>query len=154
MLARRLAIALPQTPPSVANRVADWCTHEFRVGRYRYLMFCNTTSLYPVVSYARGVNDEHSLIERLVDALQASLTGADLEFQFRRQIAPESAVVQWAPIPDKAILGSINDMINMTRYSLENRDEAPADLSRWLARSPMSVLGGNSPDRVFPRLGR
>ncbi len=45
-------------------------------------------------------------------------------------------------------------MINMAGYSLEQRDEAPADLSRWLAESPMSALGGNSPDRVFPRLGR
>ena len=154
MLARRLAIALPQTPPPVANRVADWCAHEFRVGRYRYLIFCNTATLYPVVCHARGVADDHSLIERLAETLRLNLTGADLAHQFKQRIAPELAAVQWAPIPDRSILGSINEMIYMTTVALVEENKAPEELSRWLAETPMSALGGNSPKRVFPRLGR
>ena len=57
ILARRLGIELPKAPPVVTNRVADWCAHEFRVARYRYLIFCNTASLYPVVMMATGVTD-------------------------------------------------------------------------------------------------
>jgi hypothetical protein len=45
MLARRLHITVPRTPPPVANRVADWCTHQFNVGHTRYLIFCHTASL-------------------------------------------------------------------------------------------------------------
>ncbi len=99
MLARRLGIELPVTPPLVTNRVADWCTHEFRVSRHRYLLFCNTAALYPVVTYAGGVTDDHGLIERLVDGLKLCLVGTELEFQFQRWIVPELAVVQWAPMP-------------------------------------------------------
>jgi hypothetical protein len=33
------------------------------------------------------------------------------------------------------------------------RDGGPEALSRWLAQTPMSALGMNSPDRVFPALG-
>jgi hypothetical protein len=66
MLARRLGIAVPATAPVVTNRVADWCAHEFRVSRYRYLIFCNTASLYPVVMAARGVTDGEKLGWRLL----------------------------------------------------------------------------------------
>ena len=96
MLARRLGIELPATPPAVANRVADWCAHEFRTQRFKYLIFFNTASLYPVLTYARGVTDDHELIERLVEAVKLNLEGTKLEFQYQRWIAPELAAVQWA----------------------------------------------------------
>ena len=152
MLARRLGIELPETVPVVANRVADWCVHEFRVGRYRYLLFCNTASLYPVVMLAKGVTDDQKLIRRLLGGLQVCLVGAKLELQFQRWIRPEPIATQWAPIPGKSILGSLNDLIVQARYGLESRDYSPVELSRWLAKTPMSALGGNSPDRVFPKL--
>jgi hypothetical protein len=153
MLARRLGIKLPEAPPVVTNRVADWCAHEFRVSRNRYLIFFNTASLYPVLTHARGVTDDHKLIERLVDSLKLCLVGADLEFQFQRWIVPELAVVQWAPIPGRSIQGSMNDLILMAKYHLQYRDESPLELSYKLAKAPMSALGMNSPDRVFPTLG-
>ncbi len=100
------------------------------------------------------MTDSPTLVERLSDTLKLNFTGTGLESQYRRWIAPGLAVVQWAPIPDLSILGSINDMIAMARFELEERDTPPVELSSWLAESPMSALGGNSPDRVFPRLGR
>lgn len=153
MLARRLGIELPDVPPVVTNRVADWCAHEFRVSRYRYLIFCNTASLYPVVMSARGVTDDHKLIRRLLGGLQVCLVGIKLERQFQRWIAPEPVAVQWAPIPDRSLLGSINDLIFQAGYGISNRDYSPVELSRWLAATPMTALGGNSPDRVFPKVG-
>lgn len=152
MLARRMGMRAPEVAPPVANRVADWCAHEFRCQRYRYLIFCNTASLYPVVTHAREVRDDDALIERLVAALRVTFVGGALEFQFERWIAPELSAVQWAPIPDRSILSSINELIFLAKYELENRDASPASLSRWLAQVPMTALGGNSPDRVFPAL--
>ena len=48
----------------------------------------------------------------------------------------------------------MNDLILMAKYHLEDRVMSPAKLSRKLAETPMSALGMNSPDRVFPTLGR
>ena len=152
MLARRLGIELPAAPPVVTNRVADWCAHEFRVSRHRYLIFCNTASIYPVVMMARGVTDGPKLAARLMGGLLTCLRGGELEVQFQRRILSERPVIQWAPIPDRTILGSMNDLIFQARYGLEHRDFPPVELSRWLAETPMSALGGNSPDRVFPKL--
>ena len=44
--------------------------------------------------------------------------------------------------------------LGFPRFELEERDKPPVELGSWLAESPMSALGMNSPDRVFPRLGR
>ena len=81
MLAKRLKLTVPPTPPPVANRVADWCVHEFRDGRFRYLMFCNTASLYPVVMPGRGVTDDHVLIHSLIEGLKNVMSGKAMEFQ-------------------------------------------------------------------------
>lgn len=153
ILARRIGLRVPEITPPVVNQVADWCAHEFRAGRFRYLIFCNTASLYPVVAPARGVTDEATMIERLRDTLKLNLVGEDLEFQFVSKIAPELGDVQWAPIPGRSILGSINEMIFMAKDSLLHREASPVELSRWLAESPMSALGWKSPDQVFPSLG-
>ena len=55
-------------------------------------------------------------------------------------------MVQWAPIPDKAVLSSVNELIMQARYGMH---KSPIELSQWLAETPMKLLGYNSPDRVF-----
>ena len=150
MLAKRLRIAVPAVPPPVANRVADWCVHEFRDRGWRYLLFCHTATLYPLVIPARGVTDDDSLIKRSIEAMKTCLLGTELEFAFERWIVPELGAVQYAPIPDKAVLSSMNETIMRARYRLEG--EAPAELSRWLAVAPLKALGYESPDRAFRSL--
>lgn len=152
MLARRLKLAVPSAPPPVANRVADWCAHEFTAVRHRYLLFWNTATFLPVLVHGRGVRDGHDLIERLADGLKQVMGGTELEFHYQRWIAPELANVQWAPIPSRSVLGTMNDLMLMAKYHLEFRDESPVELSRRLAGAPLSALGMDSPDRAFRSL--
>lgn len=149
MLARRLKIAVPAVPPPVENRVADWCVHEFREGRQRYLMFCNTAALFPIVLPAKGVNDESALIRRFLEGVRAVFEGTELQFHYERWIETEAGAVQWAPIPDKAVLSSVNEMIYRARHGM---DKSPVELAWWLAQTPMKAIGQNFPDRVFPSL--
>jgi hypothetical protein len=81
--------------------------------------------------------------------MQLNFVGTELEFHYRRWIEPETMAVQWAPIPDKSVLSSINELILFARYGM---DKSPVELSRWLARTPMKTIGHNSPGRVFPKL--
>jgi hypothetical protein len=127
-LAARLGILVPSAPPEVTNRVADWCAHDFMVGRYRHLFFFNTASIYPVVTYARGVTDESSLIQRLIETLKLNLVGSDVGFQYDRWIAPELAEVQFAPIPDRSTLGAMNDLIFATKWRLQSEEVALTEL--------------------------
>jgi hypothetical protein len=137
--------------PVVTNRVADWCAHEFLVSRRRYLIFCNTASLYPVVTEARGVNDGEALVERLVATLRLNLADGPHAFAYERRIASSWVDVQWAPIPDRSVLGSINDLVFEAKWGLRD-GKSLVELSKRLARTPLSVLGMNSPDRVFPKI--
>jgi hypothetical protein len=149
LLARRLRLDLPAAPPPVHDHLADWCVHEFRVGGHRFLMLCHTASLFPLVTLARSMNHEAALIKHCLRAMQFGFVGTELEFAYQRWIVPAARAVQYAPIPDKAVLSSLNELILHARGGM---DKSPIDLSRWLAQTPMKVLGHDSPDRVFSRL--
>jgi hypothetical protein len=152
MLARRLKLEVPAVPPPVANRVADWCAHEFTAQRYRYLLFWNTAAFYPVLVRGSGVRDDHDLIRRLEEGLKLVMGGTELEFHYQRWIAPEFGEVQSAPIPSRSVLGTMNDLMQMAKYYLEFRDESPVEISHRMAEAPLSALGMNSPDRAFRSL--
>lgn len=152
MLAKRLKLAaVPSVVPVVKNRVADWCVHEFKFSRRRFLMLCNTASLYPIVVEARGVTGENELIQRSVQALGDALETGRYARNYARWIAPGVGSVQWAPIPDRSLLGGMNELIFQATWALA--EGRPLDeLPEWLAQTPLGTLGMNSPDRVFPTL--
>lgn len=77
------------------------------------------------------------------------LEGTPAEFDYRRWIAPELGAVQWAPIPDRSIVGRMNDLVNMAKVFLENPDDSPVTVSQRRAGAPMGILGMNSPARAF-----
>lgn len=150
MLARRLGIALPDQMPEVRDRLTDRCVHEFREGRRGYLLLCHTGSLYPVVTLLRGVTDGARLKQRMVEALRDNLTGPVLGPLFSKGIEPRLAEVQFAPVPDRSVMGTMNELIFSAKVGLYDGMSVP-ELSPWLAVTPLSILGMNSPDRVFGR---
>jgi hypothetical protein len=153
MLAKRLRLEVPAAIPVVTNRLADWCAHEFRLGRYRYLMFCNTASLYPVVMQATAVTNGLKLVARMMGGLQTCLKGDGLEKIFRERIVTEMPEMQWAPIPGPSVLGSMNDLIYMAKCQLADGVDSPERLSLRVAGTPLSIHGMNSPENVFRKLG-
>lgn len=150
-LARQLGIVLPTSPPPVPSRIADWCAHSFQVGRHSWLIFCNTASLYPVIAGGTRVHDGGSLIRRAGGMILQVLDTNQLVHQ-SRVFAAELRAVQWAPIPDRSVLGSINEMIRLADEQFTEPNAMPGDLSRRLARAPMSALGMNSPADAFASL--
>ncbi len=136
--------------PEVRDRLADWCVHVFRAGRREYLLLCHTGSLYPVVAVSRGVTDGTRLQQRMAEAWRDTLTGPVLGPLFSEDLEPQLAEVQFAPIPDRSVTGTMNDLIFAAQIGLSDGMSVP-DLSPWLARTPLSILGMNSPDRVFGR---
>jgi hypothetical protein len=98
------------------------------------------------------VRDDHDLITRLNDGLKMVMGGTDLEFHYQRWIDPELGAVQWAPIPSRSVLGTMNDLMLMAKYHLTERDESPVEISQLLAKAPLSALGMNSPAEAFRSL--
>lgn len=151
MLARQLGIEPPAGMQPVPSRTADWCAHSFTFRRRRWLAFCNTASLYPVFAHAQGVNDGETLARRLAGMAIQVLRQNDHAVQATR-LEGEMDAIQWAPIPDRTVLGSMNDHVAVARSWLADPGLTPATLSRELGQMPMSALGMNHPAQALAKL--
>lgn len=150
-LARQLAISVPPLAPVVPSRVSDWCAHTFLQGGHPWLIFCNTASLYPVFASAAGVTDGEALARRLGGMVPAVLKTNGFSTQakiFERLLID----YQFAPIPDRAVLSSISELIWLSERWFDDVDLTPAKLSSKLGITPMSTLGMNSPERALASL--
>ena len=151
MLARQLGVRLPSVPPEVPSQVADWCAHTFPVGRRSWLIFCNTASLYSVFAQAHRVTDGEALARRLRGMVLKVVRQSGF-FSQAEVLADALTDFQWAPIPDRSVLGSINELIWLAGTWLEDPGLTPEGLSKNVNRAPMSGIGMNSPDRAFASL--
>ena len=132
-LAKQLGLRLPATtPPVVSSRVADWCVHTFPMDEESWLIFCNTASLYPVFSKGLNVTDDETLIRRAVGMILQILP--ENGYAAQAEIIEKELMlgVQWAPIPDRSVLGSINDLVQSAGYHFDDANLTPAILSQRL----------------------
>ena len=150
-LARQLGINVPRVPPAVPSRVTDWCAHTFVRGGEPWLIFCNTASFYPVFAGAAGVTDGEALARRLGGMVLQVLKTNGFTAQ-AKIIEGELTGFQFAPIPDRAVLSSISELMRLADGCFDDADLTPATLSRQLGETPMSALGMNSPARVLESL--
>jgi hypothetical protein len=143
-LARQLALDVPRLPVAVPSRVSDWCAHTFLRGNEPWLIFCNTASLYPVFAGSAGVTDGESLARRLGGMVLGVLQTNGFSTQakiFQRELTG----FQFAPIPDRSVLGSVSELIWLADAWFDDVDLTPATLSHKLGKTPMSALGMNRP---------
>ena len=99
------------------------------------------------------MKDHVTLVQRLITTLRLNLADGPHAFACEPCIATGGAEAQLAPIPDRSVLGMINDLIFSAKWGLLD-GMSPVELSNRLAETPLSVLGMNSPDRVFPKIAR
>lgn len=151
-LARQLGLRIPPVAPVVKSRVADWCVHTFQMGKEPWLIFCNTASLYPVFAKGLGVTDDEILIRRTVGMVLLVLRENGYSTQAKIIEHELTLGVQWAPIPDRSVLGSINDFVRVSDFHFDDPNLTPAILSQRLGITPMTTLGKNDPARAFATL--
>jgi len=68
---------------------------------------------------------------------------------FERIIAPNSARITLSKTINKSVLGSINDMVNMSKIIVERDDMSPFDLSDYLNNTPFKYINYQSPLVAF-----
>ena len=110
-LAKQLGMRIPPAPPVVKSRLADWCVQTFPIGQESCLIFCYTASLYPVFAKGLGVTDDETLVRRAVGMVLLVLRENGYPSQAKIIEHELTRGVQWAPIPDRSVLGSISEMI-------------------------------------------
>lgn len=132
--------------PLDENPFADWSAHMFVVGRTQYILVSNTKSLYSTVILAKGINSIGTFIERVLENLREFLADDGQQFIYRRFIATASGTVRFAKALDRAVTGSMNDLINHAMACLED-GMSPYDVGFKLNGVLLSAIAPSKADK-------
>jgi len=122
------------------NPYADWSTHLFTTDRTQYVILSNTTSLYSIVMYGRGVTNGSVFIERALSSLHEFMEADGQEFVYRRLVAPARGTVRFAKALNRSVIGSMNELIQSAKIWLADGDLSPFDVGFKLNDFLLSAL--------------
>jgi hypothetical protein len=149
-LSQKLATKLKESNlpavPLDENPYADWSAHLFTVDRTQYIIVANTRALYSAVFYGRGITDYSEFINRALSALRDFMEDDGQSFVYQRLIAPTSGSVRFAKALDRSVTGSINELVRIATFILENDEISPHDLGFKLNDVLLSALGPTKKD--------
>ena len=150
-LSKRIGIRPIESLPLSANPFTDWSSHVFEAGRSAYILSTNTVTLYSVVFPARGIKGEPAFRSNLFAQLRASMLEDGFEFHYKRLIDVATDAVSYSRAFSRNVTGSMNDLAELSSYSMEEQGKTPEQTTRMLNSTPFSIIGNASPRSVFQR---
>lgn len=138
--------------PANPNPFADWSTHLFTADRVQYILITNTPSLYSMVMYGKGITDDNQFLGQIASTMGEFISDDGHTFLFQRLIAPSAACVAFSKPLNRAVIGSMNDLVYQAKVLLIEQEMSPWDTSFQLNEAPMSYLKYASPREAFLRL--
>jgi hypothetical protein len=148
-LARKLHVATSKVLPLDGNPFADWSAHLFYADRTQYILVTNTASLYSAVMYGKGITTDSDLIRRMLTLLGEVMSDDGFRFMFERLVAPSSSHVAFSKTLDRAVTGSMNELVYQARGYLIEDQLAPYDTTFRLNQIPMGQLKYALPKETF-----
>ena len=118
--------------PPHENFFADWSAHLFVADRTQYILVSNTRSLYSVVMYGQGITDDGLFIKRALDYLREGLDADGQLSVYERFIAPSSGLVRFAKASDRAVTGSMNELVASAKALLVMDELSPFNVGARL----------------------
>jgi hypothetical protein len=139
----------PPALPMNENPFADWSAHLFVAARTQYILLSNTKSLYSSVMYAKGITDDRRFIARALSSIREFMDADDRMDVYTRFIAPASATIRFARALDRAVTGSMVDLVNHAKIWLTEVPLSPFDVGFKLNGIPFSSLRHRNPREAF-----
>ena len=130
------------------NPFADWSAHLFVADRTQYILVCNTKSLYSTVMYAKGITDDTTFIDRVLTSFREFLSDDGQQFVYRTIIAPTAADGRFAKALDRAVTGSMNELIAEATHWLIEEELSPYEVGFRLNDTPLSAIGAEQSKAV------
>jgi hypothetical protein len=144
-LLKKLRITNPGEPPHPENRLGDWFANIVYTRQGHFLILVSDRSLLPVIITARGLDN---LVPNFFDALADVLSALRVPGWIIDREIEAMQPLYFGKTNNRAVLGSMNDFINMMRWELENQDATPLQLALYLAGTPCGPLGRGFPNKV------
>jgi len=151
-LAKKIKVSPRTCVPADDNPFADWSGHLFTADRTQYIILTNTSSLYSMVMYGKGITDDSRLIDRALSCIGEFMVDDGQEFIFRRLVAPATTTMSFSKALNRSVPGSMNDLVYHAKVWLTEGDLSPFDASSKLNEMPMSSLSYHNPREAFKAL--
>ena len=130
----------------------EWYANLFTANRAQYILVTEAKSLLSVIIYGRGVVDDNIFVSRFLSFLREYLDEKSNRIIFERIIGPNSAQITMSKTVSKSILGSMNDMVSMSKFISQREDVSPMYLTEYINRTPFKVIDYKSPLEAFGNL--
>jgi hypothetical protein len=131
------------------NPFADWVGNLFTANRVQYIILSNTTSIYSVILFGRGITDDNAFLDHSLNAIKETLCDDGLEFIFSRLIVPHLHIIRYSKTGNPRALGSMNDLIYSAKRFLIERQMSPFETAHMINDTPLSYLQYNNPKACF-----
>ncbi len=151
-IGKKIHVSPAQSLPADSNPFADWSTHLFTADRVQYILITNTPSLYSMVMYGRGITDDSQFLGQIASTIGEFMRDDGHTFLFQRLIAPSTACVAFSKPLNRAVIGSMNDLVFQAKVLLIEQEMSPWDTSFRLNEVPMSYLKYANPREAFRSL--
>lgn len=140
--------------PMVNNPFTDWSANLFRVQRIQYIIVSNTTSLYSVLMYGRGITDHDDFIRGVRNTMRIYMEDDGKEKLYNRFIESDDSPIMFAKALNRSVTGSMNDLIKGVKFHLEYDDLSLFDAAQRINETPISCLKGAYPTEAFVALAQ
>ncbi|MCC6679470.1 MAG: hypothetical protein IT445_01075 [Phycisphaeraceae bacterium] len=128
------------------NPYADWSARLFTADRTQYILLSQTSSLYSVVMFGRGITHDWLFIERALENLREFMNDDGLSLIYMNFIAPASASVRFCKALDRSVTGSINELEATAKLYLGTGEWSPFDVGFKLNETLLSAIAAKEVD--------
>lgn len=127
-----------------STKLGDWYGNVLQLGRRQYLLFVSEQTRLPVVIPIREARHLATVFPDTVCAVLAAVGVPAMDIAEERARMSEMA---FGRTKNRSLLGTMTDYTLMTQYVDAGRaePETPAELMRFLARTPILPLDGARP---------
>jgi hypothetical protein len=155
-LSAKLGKKIKVTPtvllPVDTKLYVDWSANLFTAARSQYILISNTVSLYSIVIFGAGITDKNKLLTRMINSMEELMRQDGDEFIFDLLIAPFASTLLFSKALNRAVIGSMNDLVFQSKVFLIEGCMSPFDVSKKLNETPMSYLKYSNPRDEFKKM--
>ncbi len=148
-LAKKIKESPQESLPQAESPYLDWTANLFHVNRVQYIIVTNTQSLYSIIMYAKGINDNSIFINYVLSYMGNFMVEDGNEFIFRRLIAPNAKVIYFSKPEGKRVTGSMNNLVYLAEWHLSDGNLSPFETARRINSAPMGLLKYELPCEAF-----
>lgn len=130
----------------------DWYANLFTAQRYQYILVTEAKSLLSIVMHGSGITDDDKFIKQFLGELHEYLNDTGNRLIFERIIVPQTGVIKMSKTVSKSVVGSMNDIINLSKSYLEDEEIGPWDLMKMINRTPFKAIGYDRPEEAFRKM--